>query len=352
MGRNNRDRRDRTPQAPEPKAPEPAAAETIGGKSIKDEAATEAVGWLVIKLMMLVSSYKPVEAAIRHLAPFLKGSVEGIPMIAKLVVSKMPVSWFGSTELAHAFRDIVDKIAHTLVRIIEEKGGEAPTATEVKTAAEEAITSVMGTKYAVNSGMYHMVNAVAHAHEPGQDKWPRFTLAELHAQRTPACPVCVISLAPEEAKAAPAEKSEAKKAFKEPLEIIGKYHDEAVRKDFMTWFTGLSTDERKRVTDAFKHLSSDDEFRGFMSFEPATRVDVIGLLESRDDGRHVRGIMEFLGQASKDGAGMAKAVFQAAARQVQAFDDALAPQVSARAAARKAGPRQGFLAKLIRGTII
>lgn len=368
MGRKNRkrDNDDYTPPPAPNKAPEatseshdaPEAGATIGGKSVKDEMIATATVAIVTKLMFFVASYKPVDAALRFLAPYLKFTSEALPFAANFVVAKMPLAWFPSPEMAHVFKNVVEAMAHTLQRIVEEKAGEPLAPTDVAKAVHEATMTVMGQRFSVDNvmGFYHVENPAHIAHMRDWDKFPKFTLAELQQQGTKACPECIICFQPGVSEAGaekPAEKpATAKKVLRQPLEIIGGCPDEHLRKEFSTWFAALTAEQRTRVAEAFKHLDSHEEFVGFMALEPSTRLEMLELLASRDDTRQVRGFLSAIGQAVADGAESAKKLFIAGASALKAFDDTLAPRVQARTEARKNMPRKGLFAKLIRGTTI
>jgi hypothetical protein len=205
-------------------------------------------------------------------------------------------------------------------------------------------------------GFYHVENPAHISHMRDWDKFPKFTLAELQQQGTKACPECIICFQPSVGAASteqPAEKSVmSQKTLRQPLEIIGGCPDEQLRKEFSSWFAGLTTEQRTHVADAFKHLDSHEEFVGFMALESSTRLEMLELLASRDDTRQVRGFLSAVGQAVSDGAESAKKLLIAGASALKAFDDTLAPRVQARKEARKNMPRKGLLAKLIRGTTI
>ena len=85
-----------------------------------------------------------------------------------------------------------------------------------------------------------------------------------------------------------------------PLDIIGAA-DEDLRRKFMEWLEGLSTDDRTMVMDRLHELDSYEEFVGFMELSPEMRIQMMPLLENRHARHSIKRYLGIVGEIAKSG---------------------------------------------------
>lgn len=269
----------------------------LGGESVKEELGAGIAIKAMTSYLNSIEDKEAVQQMLRNLPSWAELLLD--PAVRHTAFAILPD--FGRPELARALKDVIEAGAHNLEDMAHDakKKGLTP---EVYEKFEQGTKTALKREYAVIGRLFHTLEcgelpALRAQQQKGRDgdKRPQapqapyrtLALAQAIQQRYFPCQFCISGV--KEMKL-PGEAATQRKL--EPLEIIGSCKDENVKTGFIAWLKPLTADEKKRVWEAFKFLSSEREFVGLMtvvsSLEPADQAGFIDKLEGLLQGDEVK----------------------------------------------------------------
>lgn len=312
----------------------------VGGSSAVDDALRPVVQNFVAGMLDMFADHRGVDAMLRELSPTVRAATKFLPMGAGYLMAKLPAAYFKSPEVAHFVQDIVVEASRHIDKIVQAKGSpDQVTPTELNDALKKGYEAAAQKKYVVDpTRTFHAPSCVNLSHfrrqpfqkkgdqqpPPPQNNLAEVTFKEAMEQDLKPCLHCLKRI---QADLKPAEAPKADKKPRSPLDILGSFKDEELRKQFAVWYKGLTTEQRAEANQGLQELDSEAEFMGFMALDPALRMEAIGLLKTRNASHAVGNFLNILGSAIKAGSKETLEVLKKAWAGYKKFDDSLAPLV-------------------------
>ncbi len=281
----------------------------------------------ILRVVKHLVDSRPVEAMIRDLSPETVELIyHGVPGVIGTAIGLVPDSAFRSHTAAEYVRPYVNEAAKGVADAIKEKKDKGGATADDKNKAVDAAAKTVGEKKLVLAvGLVHLPNCIQLAQlKPFQRQ--DVSYADALDQQLKAAACCFKGIEAELKKQAAPPAAPAKKANPSPFDVIGGMSPEQ-QKQFHDWIEGLTAEQRKRAVDALHELDSAEEFVGFMSMDPAMRLEMLSLLENRNARFAVRRFLGIVGGLAKNGLDRAVAILKAGWSKYLEFDRGLQPLV-------------------------
>jgi hypothetical protein len=285
---------------------------------------------VITLLVGKLTDTKAVEAIIRDLSPFTAGLIyEALPGLVGFAISKAPDSWFTSPEAAQFCRSMVNELVKSLGDRVKAKragGGGELTADDKQAAVDATFKTVSGTELVVDPlGHLHLGDCVSVRHAIKAEQLTKVMFDAAIRQGLRGSPCCFERIKTE--VQAPAVTPAKSQKGRSPFEVLGAM-DPKLRADFDAWLVGLSADQRRHAVELLEELDSEAELRGFMSIEPALRLELLPLLADRNGKHAARKFLGVLGVLAKAGFDQALAAAKTSWSEYRAFNARLQPAVN------------------------